>query len=171
MIQTERNKEEFLKLISENKGIILKICNSYCQDKTDREDLAQEIIIQLWKSVKSFDPDFKFTTWMYRVALNVAISFYRKEEKWNNIIPLEENHLLLFESPYSTSQIEEDANILQKHISQLKDFDKALILLYFEDKNYKEIAEIIGISETNVATKLSRIKEKLKQSINKEKIT
>ena len=99
-MQTERNKAELLKLILENKGIILKICNSYCQDKTDREDLAQEIIIQLWTSGKSFNPDFKFTTWMYRVALNVAISFYRKGKKWNTI-PLAENHLHLSESLYS----------------------------------------------------------------------
>ncbi len=169
-MHTEANKDELLKLISENKGIILKICNSYCQNKNDREDLAQEIIIQLWKSGRSFNPDFKFTTWMYRVALNVAISFYRKEKKWNNTFPLEENHWHVYESPDSKSQMEDEVNILQKHISQLKEFDKALILLYFEEKSYKEIAEIIGISETNVATKLSRIKEKLKQSISKEKI-
>ncbi len=81
-MQKDRNKDELLKLISENKGIIVKICNSYCQDGTDREDLAQEIIIQLWKSGMDFNPDFKFTTWVYRVALNVAISFYRKGKKW-----------------------------------------------------------------------------------------
>ncbi len=140
-MQTERNKAELLKLILENKGIILKICNSYCQDKTDREDLAQEIIIQLWTSGKSFNPDFKFTTWMYRVALNVAISFYRKGKKWNTI-PLAENHLHLSESPYSQTQLEEELNTLQRHVSQLKDLDKALILLYFEEKSYKEIAEV-----------------------------
>src|SRR5258706_14865779 len=76
----EPGKEDFLKLIEDNKGIIFKICNSYCSNKTDREDLAQEIIYQLWKSGNSFNTGYKFSTWMYRVALNVAISFYRKEK-------------------------------------------------------------------------------------------
>ena len=168
-MQTERDKDKLLKLILENKGIILKICNSYCQDRIDREDLAQEIIIQLWKSGKNFNPDFKFTTWMYRVVLNVAISFYRKGSTWNKTIPLAGNHLHLSESAGCNTQLDEESNILQRHISHLKDLDKALILLYFEEKSYKEIAEIMGISETNVATKVSRIKERLKQNIDKEK--
>ncbi len=161
-MQTEKGTADLLKLISKNKGIIMKICNCYCQDNTGREDLAQEIIIQLWKSGGNFTPDFKFTTWMYRVALNVAISFYRKEKKWNEIIQISETHLNIQDSLIDTSY-SEGSNLLQKYIAELKELDKAVILLYFEEKTYKEISEIIGITETNVATKVSRIKEKLKQ--------
>ncbi len=169
MTQAESDKAELLKLILENKGIILKICNSYCHDKADREDLAQEIIIQLWKSGKGFNPDFKFTTWMYRVALNVAISFYRTGKKRSETIPIAESHLAIQDELIEPFQLEEKSNLLQRHIADLKDLDKALILLYFEEKSYKEIAEIMGITETNVATKVSRIKEKLKQNIDQEK--
>ena len=82
-----QNKKSFTKLIQENKRIIFKICNSYCPKMQDRDDLAQEIVYELWKSFKDFDPDYKFTTWMYRVALNVAISFYRKEKKSLGRVP------------------------------------------------------------------------------------
>lgn len=168
-MQAKSDKDDLLKLILENKGIILKICNSYCQDNADREDLAQEIIIQLWKSGKGFNPDFKFTTWMYRVALNVAISFYRTGQKQKEVIPLAEGHLNIQDNLLEPFHLEEKSNRLQRHIAELKELDKALILLYFEEKSYKEIAEIVGITETNVSTKLSRIKEKLKQNIDQEK--
>jgi RNA polymerase sigma-70 factor (ECF subfamily) len=162
--------DDFLKLISENKGIIIKICNSYCKSKNDREDVAQEIIYQLWKSNKSFNNDYKFSTWMYRIALNVAISFYRKGRIiQTTTVPLTTSHIDIEDTIFNSSVIEEKSALLQKQISELQDLDKALILLYFEEKSYKEIAEIIGITETNVATKVSRIKEKLKQNISKTK--
>jgi len=163
----EQGKEDFLHLINENKGIIIKICNSYCNNKTDREDLAQEIIYTIWKGSKTFNPDFKFSTWMYRVALNVAISFYRSNKKLKNNISLDETDVEIEDKAYGES--EENLNLLQKQIAALKELDKALIILYFEEKSYKEIAEIVGISETNVATKLSRIKERLKNNLAKFK--
>src|SRR5450432_646495 len=86
----EPAKEDFLRLIQDNKAIIFKICNSYCPNKNDREDLAQEIIYHLWKSGQSFNDNYKFSTWMYRVALNVAISFYRKEKKSGSVISMAE---------------------------------------------------------------------------------
>ena len=164
-MHTQKEKDDFLKLLSENQGIIIKICNSFYKTATDREDLAQEIIYNLWKGGGSYDPDFKFSTWMYRVALNVAISSYRKEKKMKERIvfsgkPLEAEDKII--SPQASA---ENSDILQQHIAGLKELDKALIILYFEEKSYREISEIIGISETNVATKVSRIKEKLKQSI------
>jgi len=163
----QQEKDDFIKLIAENNGIIIKICNSYCHNKIDREDLAQEIIYTLWKGGKTFNPDFKFSTWMYRVALNVAISFYRVNKKLKNNIPFTETDIedKIFES----TPLEENLNLLQQKIAALKELDKALIILYFEEKSYKEIAEIIGITATNVATKISRIKEKLKQDIINEK--
>jgi RNA polymerase sigma factor (sigma-70 family) len=155
----------FLQLIQENKAIIYKICRSYCANRDDRDDLAQEIIYQLWKSGNRFDYSYKFSTWMYRVALNVAISFYRKGKKHSHIIPLEMSHQDMEEDLPDDVHSKENIYLLHRCIAELKALDKALILLYFEEKPYKEIADIIGISETNVATKLNRIKEKIKQQL------
>ena len=157
------NKESFLQLIQANKGIIYKICKSYCHNKTDHEDLAQEIIYQLWKSGKSFDNSFRFSTWMYRVALNTAISFYRKEKRTNAIISFPEEKPELEDETTVTNEMDERIKQLQQFIDRLRELDKALMLLYLETKKYSEIAEILGITETNVATRISRIKEKMKQ--------
>ena len=165
----QQAKDNFIKLISENRGIIIKICNAYCNNKTDREDLAQEIIYTLWKGAKSFNPDYKFSTWMYRVALNVAISFYRVNKKFKNNISFTDAKMEIEAEVVDSSTSEENLNLLQQQVAALKELDKALIILYFEEKSYKEIAEIIGITETNVATKISRIKEKLKQNITNAK--
>jgi RNA polymerase sigma factor (sigma-70 family) len=162
----QTNQEDFVKLLRDNQGIIFKICNSYCHNKNNREDLAQEIIYQLWKSGKSFDSDQKFSTWMYRVALNVAISFYRKEKKAGPIISLTENLSEMEDKADGSGMAEENIKQLQQFINELKELDKALMLLYLEEKGYAEIAEILGITATNVATKISRIKEKLKEKFS-----
>jgi RNA polymerase sigma-70 factor (ECF subfamily) len=168
-MQNEIEKKEFLKLLENNKRIIFKICTSYCQNINDREDLAQEIIFQLWKSGYSFNADYKFSTWMYRVALNVAISFYRKEKRAHPVISIAD-HLLNIEDRGNTfNETEENINLLQQFINELKELDRALIILYLEEKSYAEIAEISGITETNVATKISRCKEKLKQKFSNYK--
>lgn len=156
---------ELLQKIQDNQGIIYKICNSYCNNKNDREDLGQEIVYQLLKSYQSFNPEFKFSTWMYRVALNVAISFYRKTKK-GSIVKLVEQHEDKGDNDEHSALLENNINILQQFINALKELDKALMILYLESKNYKEIAEILGITETNVATKISRIKEQLKQNFS-----
>jgi RNA polymerase sigma factor (sigma-70 family) len=156
----------FLKLVDDNKGIIFKICNSYCMKKNDREDLAQEIIYQLWKSAERFNEDYKFSTWMYRVALNVAISYYRKEQKSKHIILLAENPIDIEDAAEATNDAQENINHLQRFISELNELERALMLLYLEEKSYNEIADIVGISETNVATRISRVKEKLKQKFS-----
>jgi RNA polymerase sigma-70 factor (ECF subfamily) len=154
----------FLELIEANKGLIFKICHSYCPNKNEREDLVQEIIYQLWKSYPNYKPDFKFSTWMYRVALNVAISFYRKEKTATNTIILTE-HLIEYEIREDDSaQLEENIRLLYQFIHGFNEFDRALIILYLEDKSHKEIAEILGITQTNVATRVGRLKDKLKQN-------
>jgi RNA polymerase sigma factor (sigma-70 family) len=163
-MNNHNGKEDFLQLIQDNQRIIFKICNSYCRNRTDREDLAQEIIYELWKSGRSFDPDHKFSTWMYRVALNVAISFYRKEKKSAPKISLTD-HLIDLEDK-EEGPAEENIRLLQQFIGELKDLDKALMILYLEEKSYREIAEILGITETNVATKLSRIRTGLRQKFS-----
>mgnify|MGYP002640074827 CR=1 FL=1 len=163
-------KERFISTIDNHKKIIYKIVNSYCQNKEDRKDLEQEIIIQLWNSFDKYKAEYKYSTWMYRIALNVAISFYRKEKKWTT-----KNDFYNEESIFS---IDEDRNeeeteldyhlkLLQEFIQNLNELNKALMLLYIEEKSHEEIAEILGITKTNVATKISRLKSKLKEEFKK----
>jgi RNA polymerase sigma-70 factor (ECF subfamily) len=113
------DKDEFLKLIQDNKRIIFKICNAYCHNSSDREDLAQEIIYQLWKSGNSFDGEHKFTTWMYRVALNTAISFYRKENKNNPLVSIAGHHTNIADKNDGSNDVEENINLLQQFRKKL----------------------------------------------------
>jgi RNA polymerase sigma factor (sigma-70 family) len=166
----KKDKETFLQLMQDNKGIILKICYSYCSNKNDRDDLAQEIVFNLWKAFAAYTPDYKFTTWMYRIGLNVAISFYRKEMRAIQFSAYSEDLLVFDNEGEDRSEAENKLGLLQKFIQELKEIDKSIMLLYLERKSYKEIAEITGISESNVATKINRIKGNLKsrfQTINK----
>jgi len=170
-MQTNKDSNKFLEMLDDHKGIIYKIVNSYCRDEEDRKDLAQEIIIQLWKSFDRYDSRFKYSTWIYRIALNVSISFYRKEKRRSEIsYPLPEN---LF-SVHANDDAEEKSyltKLLTEFISELKELDRALIILYLDEKSHKEISEILGLTETNVGTKIGRIKKLLKQKflqINKE---
>ena len=149
-----------MELMEQNKGIIFTICNSYCKNKDDIDDLSQDIVYNLWKSFNSYNTDLKFSTWMYRVALNVAISFYRKGNRLGSKVVYDEQ-LIQFETDNGYEEAE-DFTLLFNFINTLKDMDKSIILLYLEDKTYKEIASIVGISETNVATRIGRIKERLK---------
>jgi RNA polymerase sigma factor (sigma-70 family) len=160
----------FLSVIQENKGIVYKVANSYCNNAEDRKDLVQEIIVQLWKSFDNYSGGYKYSTWMYRIALNTAISFYRKENSRKQVSNPLSDGILHFADANAAGEIEENIGFLQQFISELKELDKALMLLYLEEKSHKEIAEIIGISETNVATKIGRIKKILKQKFSTVKI-
>ena len=164
-MSNNKQHEEILKKINDNKRIIYKISNIYCINENDRKDLAQEIIYQLIKSYSSFNSEYKFSTWMYRVVLNVAITFYRKAKK-ENVITFVEQHIDKEDAGGQAAVLESNIAILHQFINELKELDKALMILYLESKSYKEIAEIIGITETNVATKISRIKETLKQNFS-----
>ena len=113
----DANDKEFINLIQENKRIIYKICNSYCRNKDDREDLAQEIIFQLWKSWSGFNPDYKFSTWMFRIALNVAISFYRKEKKSGSTILMGEHVFEVADNAHATDEAENNLQLLQHTLS------------------------------------------------------
>ena len=161
-MNTQPAKEAFVQLIQENKGMIFKVCNSYCSNKNDVDDLSQEIVYNLWKSFSSYNPDFKFSTWMYRIALNVAISFYRKENKSKPHVPISESLMVLEENAQADNVTDNNLRLLLQFINELKEIDRSVMLLYLDDKNYKEIAEITGITESNVATKINRIKDKLK---------
>ncbi len=162
-MNTAGEKDTFLSVIEANKGIIYKIANSYCKDPEDRKDLFQEIVSHLWRSFNKYSDQYKYSTWIYRIALNVAISFYRKENRRKAVSsPLSESVFSLMDFD-ETKEMESNLRLLQQFIQELKDLDKALMLLYLEEKSHREIAEIIGITETNVATKIGRIKLLLKQ--------
>lgn len=165
-MRTPGDKEAFLQLMDDHKGIIIKICHTYCPDTNEREDLAQEIMYQLWRSMGSFDDEHRFSTWMYRVALNVAISFYRKAKIKNSVITSQNETDEIADTTEGKEELENDILQLQQFINELKELDRALMFLYLESKTYREIAEILGISETNVATRINRIKDKLKQKFS-----
>ncbi len=151
----------FIQTISTNQGILHKVCRIYCNNATEREDLFQEMVLQLWKAFPSFRNEAKISTWMYRIALNTAISGLRKKK-----IIITELEKISFQIEDKKEQnIDEELQHLYKAIEKLSDVEKSIVLLYLEDKGYDEIAEIIGITTNYVAVKMSRIKEKLKTLI------
>jgi RNA polymerase sigma-70 factor (ECF subfamily) len=154
-------EERFRNLMEEHKKILYKICHSYCRNPADRDDLAQEILFQLWRSFASFDERVRFSTWMYRIALNVAISFYRRETVRGRHVMADGEGLLdsIPEGPGDS----ENVQTLYRWIGDLDPLNRALVILYLDGNSYREIAEVLGISETNVATKIGRIKEAFRQ--------
>jgi RNA polymerase sigma factor (sigma-70 family) len=161
---TPELQEKFQTLVEVHKKILYKVCNSYCRDRDARDDLAQEIIIQLWRSFGKFDGRCRFSTWMYRIALNVAISFYRRESTRTRYVISDEEHLLIAIDEKESQP--EDIRLLYQFIEGLYSLNKALVLLYLDGNNYLEIATVLGISETNVATKINRLKNKMKQELS-----
>lgn len=155
-------ENEFVERIQKHQGILHKICFVYSNTRADKEDLYQEIVLQLWKSYTSFRGAAKFSTWMYRVALNTAIRLNKKAAKFKNTRRKLNTEVASEETPdYS-----EDIRILYEAISKLSKIEKAVILLWLEEKTYGEISEIVGISEKNVSVKLVRSKRKLAKIIN-----
>lgn len=156
-------KYNFLETLKQHEKILFKVSNAYCKDTEDRKDIVQEIIIQLWKSFEKYNPNYKFSTWIYKIALNVAISHYRKETKRKSFFTNINDDLIHIADHHSgEDDLENNLDVLQKFINELDKLNKALILLYLESYSYKEISEVLGISETNVATKINRIKKRLK---------
>jgi len=156
------HSEDFIELLNSNKGILFKVVRSYWFVEEEQKDLIQEISLQAWRSFPNYNSNYKFSTWLYRAALNVAISTLRKESKRKEInSPFEER---LIELKISDEEpIEENVSQLYSAIAELKPFDRAFILRYLDEKPYPEMADIIGISESNVATKLSRLRQVLKE--------
>lgn len=152
-------EKEFISILNENAGILYKVCNLWCDEPEDRRDLFQEIVLQLWKAWPSFRKESKVSTWMYRIGLNTAISVFRKKSKGLFTVSLSVG---AFEIPDPAKFSAENENIsaLHKAIATLSSVEKAIIMLYLEEKTYREIAEITGISKENVGVKLNRIKSK-----------
>ncbi len=162
MLEEEKTKKTFEDVIEQNKGILFKIARAYCQNVDDREDLMQETMIQIWQSLHKYNGQVKMSTWLYRIALNVAISFYRKNStraKKYTVLTGQQDKISILEN----SEDELKLNQLQNFIGELKEIDKAIMILYLEDKSYLEISEILGISTSNVGTKIGRIKDNLKK--------
>ena len=156
-------EREFIDLINNNRALIFKVCNLYCHDPESRKDLFQEVILQLWKSYPGFRKDSTGSTWIYRVALNTAISNFRKESKKPGGMSITLSELEIPDMP-GPSENENTAS-LHLAISKLSEIEKAIILLYLDEKSYDEISEIIGITNSNVGARLNRIKTKLNKLI------
>jgi len=154
----------FVQLIKENRGILLKVSNVYSNNYEDQKDLYQEIVFQLWKSFDSFRGDSKISTWMYRIALNTSISNLRKQKRKGEHVPLQFELYNLADE--EDRILQERMALVNEHIQRLSVVEKGLILLHLEGKNYDEISVITGFTSTNVGTRLTRIKQKLKTQIN-----
>lgn len=159
-------EKKFLELLKKHQNIIHKICTLYAKDDHEHKDLFQEIAIQLWKVYPSFRGDSKFSTWMYRVSLNTAIGIQRKEKNKPNTDSIDELKIAKTEAQDFPSE-DEKSDVLYRALSHLNKMEKALVFLYLEGKNYKEISETLNITEVNARVKMNRIKTKLQEQINK----
>ncbi|MDY7395020.1 sigma-70 family RNA polymerase sigma factor [Aureibaculum sp. 2210JD6-5] len=158
-------QQAFTEVIKKNQGLIFKVSSIYTNNTEDQKDLYQEIVYQLWKSYKTFKGNSKISTWMYRVALNTSITFLKKGKKSGVRVPIEQ--ILTHKTEQEDTILEERITLLHTQIKKLNIIEKGIVLLYLEGKSYDNIAEITGFSKTNIGTRLSRIKEKLKTQILK----
>lgn len=156
----------FGKLLKEHELLVFKICRLYAGTEDDRQDLFQDIVIQLWRAYPKFRGESKFSTWLYRIGLNVAITQFRKQKNKLSVTDLDPLNLTIAEDTYHTLKDEQTVE-LYNAIEKLNDIEKAIIMLYLEDKSYEEMEEIMGISNGNLRVKMNRIKEKLRQITKK----
>lgn len=157
---------QFRELLERHRGIVFKVANSYARGAQDREDLAQEIAAQLWRAFPKYDGARNFSTWMYRVALNVAISHLRERSRHaDHHEPIDE---AAHDVPAADADPESGARVreLYRCIARLNPLDRALLILYLDERSQRDIAQILGISETNVATKIGRLKQRLRNDMS-----
>jgi len=160
-----QKEDDFIRVIKQNEGVIFKITTMYTDNRDDQKDLYQDVVYQLWKSFDSFRADSKISTWMYRVALNTALTKLKKRKKMGHAVSIDK--VIMQQTENYNPEFEEKLKLLYAHIKDLNVLEKGLMLLLLEGKKYDEIAEITGLSPSNVGTKISRIKQKLKQQIIK----
>jgi RNA polymerase sigma-70 factor (ECF subfamily) len=159
-------RDRFQALLREHEKIVFKVAAMYCRDVEDRRDLAQEICVQAWRSFRSYDATRPFSTWMYRVALNVAISSLRSaSHRKKYMAEMAEGAVDVADENAGPHEPDERLRALHAFIGQLEPMSRALMLLYLEDRTYREIGESLGISETNVATKINRLKQRIRSGI------
>ncbi len=158
----------FLSVLESHKGIIFKVAHTYCQHDSDKDDLIQEITVQIWLSIEQYNDQYKWSTLIYKIALNTAISFYRKNRtRKENTVGL--SPIIEFPQADESGGEDEDLLLLRKCIRELKEIDRAVILLHLDGLTTKEIAKIIDTTQTNVTTKISRIKDKLREKFKEYK--
>ncbi len=155
-------EKQFVEVIQDNEGILYKITRLYANDKEDQKDLYQDIVYQLWKSFKTFRGDAKQSTWIYRIALNTALLYLKNKKRRGYKTSIDE--LVLINENYDTV-LEERLEILYAHIRKLGEIDKGIVFLFLEGKKYEEISKIIGMSTSNIGTRMARIKEKMNKQI------
>ena len=154
---------DFVAVLHENQPLLRRVARLYCQDADDRQDLFQEIVLQLWRAWPRYvpQPGAKLSTWLYRIALNVAISNLRQRTRRPAPSELTAEALAVAQAPDAGLDADDRA-ILYRAIGRLSDVDKAFILLYLEDRPYEEMADILGITQNNVRVKMHRVQEKLR---------
>jgi RNA polymerase sigma-70 factor (ECF subfamily) len=163
---TAAQQDQFLALLERHGGIIRKVAAAYSRTAADRHDLMQEIRLQLWRAYPRYSPARPFSTWMYRVALNVAISFLRGPgNPSRQFLALEQGGADFIDASTSATDSDERVAALRRVIELFDPLNRALLLLYLDERSYREIAEILGLSETNVATKLARLKERIRREL------
>lgn len=156
--------DRFFTLVEAHKGILYKVANGYCRDPDDRPDLIQEILLQLWLARERFDGRSQFSTWAYRIGLNVAISFYRSgQRRIHNTVSIDEPGFELGVADKLLNESSDELRLLHQAITRLEELDRALIILYLDGYPYETIGEIVGLTPTNVATRLNRAKRKLQR--------
>lgn len=155
---------EFTNLLKDNQGLIIKVSRLYTNSQEDEKDLFQEIVLQLWRSYENFKGQSKISTWMYRVALNTAITLYRKKTKSPQSDELQEYHYQFYTKENET---EEQISLLYQVIKMLPKMERAIVMMYLDDLSYREISETLGISEVNARVKMSRLKKTLKELMEK----
>lgn len=159
-MQKQEAEKQFEKHLREHELLIYKVCRLYAYSEVDRQDLFQEIVIQLWKAFLKFNGQSKFSTWLYRVAINTAITGLRKKKHF--MVSYEPATLPQHIDDNTSAEEEEQLKVLHKAIEQLNQVEKAIVMLYMEDKGYEEMEDILGISQGNLRVKMNRIKEKLR---------
>lgn len=159
---TDTPAQAFDSLLQRHRGIVLKIAGSYASGAEDRADLAQEIAVQLWRAWPGYDPARSFSTWMYRIALNTAISFLRAQAPAERSVSLDDHADTLAGGAAFDPETHERLRLLQRFMATLGPLDRALLLLYLEERSGREIAEVLGIGESNVTTRIGRIKQRLR---------
>ena len=161
------NGDDFAALLQRHSGIVFKVANSYARHPEDRADLAQEIAAQLWRAWPKYDPSRTATTWMYRIALNVAISHLREQSlrRRHDSVPLDEGMHEVADADGVDHEREQHLRLLQAFVARQPPLDRALLLLYLEERPQREIAEILGIGESNVSTKVARLKQRLRDEL------
>lgn len=159
------SEHNFVELLEKHQNIVHKVCRLYTDNYDAHNDLFQEITIQLWKAFPKFRGDSKFTTWMYRVGLNTAITLYRKSKRRIKTQEFDAIQFKISAEEYDSTE-EEQLKLMYQAVHQLNDIEKALVFLYLEDKDYREISETLGISEVNARVKMNRVKKKLKTILN-----